>query len=487
MIQSTLPIVLGFFFVSIIFTIDLFTPLGVAVGTTYSLVILYTWLLPGRSTIYFTILCCILLILGWAQSDSMDGAGSWAGLNRISSLVVILAASFLVKIAKQSYQELELIRDSLEEQVKQRTEELKISEERARLMTEEISDYAIFLMNPLGRLETWNYGAQYLFGYTQKEILGKPFDLVFVKKDRQNQMPKQILEESIKHGTYQYEGWLFRNDNTTFWARMSVTVIHDRNEITGYTVVISDLTDQRAAVLEAKNRELEQFAYVVAHDLKAPLGSMATMIEFYKREYSEQLGKEESVYLESILKASNRMIGTVSQLLKFSIVGRDTKLTEVDCNALLEEVQSDLSPAIVKSGAILQVGNLPVVMGYPTELRLLFQNLISNAIKFTKKNSTPEIVISADQQNEYWKFSIKDNGIGIDKENFDKIFKPFHRLHSTEEYEGMGIGLSHCEKILKLHGGFIEVESKPAVGSTFSFWIPIQIIKKQTAKLQYTS
>lgn len=473
---------------SIIFAIDLFTPLGVAVGSIYALVILYTWLIPGKSTIYFTILCCILLILGWAQSENVDATSSWAGVNRICSLVIILASSFLVKITKQSYQELENIKSSLEDQVKQRTEELKRSEERARLMTEEISDYAIFLMNPLGHIETWNYGAQYLFGYTQKEILGKPFDLTFVKRDRQNHIPKQVLEESIKHNNYQQEGWLVRKDNTTFWARMSVTHIRDQSEVLmGYTVVISDLTDQRAAVLEAKNRELERFAYVVAHDLKAPLGSMATMIEFYKREFSQKLGKEESVYLDSMLKAGNRMIDTVSQLLKFSIVGRDTKLTEVDCNTLLEEVQCDISSAIIKSGAIIRVSNLPTIMGYKTELRLLFQNLISNAIKFTEKNITPEIVITAIDHNEFWKFSIKDNGIGIAKENFDTIFKPFHRLHSNEEYEGMGIGLSHCEKIMKLHGGFMEVESKPAAGSIFHFWIPIRMENKQTAKFEYDS
>src|SRR5215217_1333003 len=147
-------------------------------------------------------------------------------------------------------------------------------------------------------------------------------------------------------------------------------------------------------------------------------------------------------------------------------------MEQVDCNKTLQEVLADLGAAINQAKAEIQHHPLPVVSGYPTELKQLFQNLIINAVKFQKKGVSPEIKISVQKTKDSWQFEFKDNGIGIEKQHSEKIFNIFQRLHTRAEYEGSGIGLSHCKKIVELHKGEIWVESTFGEGSTFNFTLP---------------
>ena len=158
-------------------------------------------------------------------------------------------------------------------------------------------------------------------------------------------------------------------------------------------------------------------------------------------------------------------------LLEYSLLGKEVALTLVDCNEIVGHVLADLEDSIGASRALITVQQLPVLPGFPTELRLLFQNLIMNAIKFQKKDVVPVINISVESQETEWLFSVSDNGIGIDEKYNDKIFIIFQRLHNRSDYEGTGIGLAHCKKIVELHGGRIWVESKPGEGSSFRFTI----------------
>ena len=146
-------------------------------------------------------------------------------------------------------------------------------------------------------------------------------------------------------------------------------------------------------------------------------------------------------------------------------------MEQVDCNAILQEVLSDLGKVISESGAKIRATHLPVINGHPTGIKQLFQNLIVNGIKFSKKGTAPEIQIASERSNDSWKFSFKDNGIGIEQKHNEKIFAIFERLHSRKEYEGSGIGLAHCKKIVELHEGNIWVESAAGTGSTFYFTI----------------
>ena len=172
-----------------------------------------------------------------------------------------------------------------------------------------------------------------------------------------------------------------------------------------------------------------------------------------------------------IVHASERMRILIKDLLDYSRIGRQKQLAKIDCNAVINTVLADLDVAIRESGAAIRAENLPVIKGYNTEIKQLFQNLLTNALKFRKKDINPEIRISSKPIQGGYEFRVQDNGIGIPEEHNERIFVIFQRLHTRTEYEGSGIGLSHCKKIVELHGGRMWVKSKPGEGSIFHFTI----------------
>jgi signal transduction histidine kinase/ligand-binding sensor domain-containing protein len=224
--------------------------------------------------------------------------------------------------------------------------------------------------------------------------------------------------------------------------------------------------------LERKNKELEQFAYVASHDMQEPLRTTSSYVGLLQKQYSGRLDERADKYLTYIVQSSDRMKVLIKDLLDFSRIGVKSKTESVDCNSIIVDLRQDLEIAIQESGAQIKSCRLPIVTGYPTELKQLFQNLVVNAIKFRKPEQTPVINICAKQKQGSWHFSISDNGIGIDSKHSEKIFIIFQRLHSRNVYEGSGIGLAHCKKIVELHGGKIWVESELSKGSTFHFTIP---------------
>jgi signal transduction histidine kinase len=225
--------------------------------------------------------------------------------------------------------------------------------------------------------------------------------------------------------------------------------------------------------LKMKNRELEQFAYVASHDLQEPLRTTAGFVDLLQKQYKGKLDDKADKYLAFIADASTRMRVLIKDLLEFSRIGTKAELKTVDCNIILKNMLSDIDAAIQETNASVQFGEMPVLMGYPTEIKLLFQNLVVNAIKFRKKDTAPQINITVEQKKGFWQFAVNDNGIGMEKEHNERIFDIFQRLHTRIEYEGSGIGLSHCKKIVELHHGKIWVISNPGVGSTFYFTMPI--------------
>jgi signal transduction histidine kinase len=232
--------------------------------------------------------------------------------------------------------------------------------------------------------------------------------------------------------------------------------------------------EKRAAEMIIANKELEQFAYIASHDLREPIRTISNYMKVFEEDYFALLDENGRKYLNSVNFAAKRMSILIKSLLDFSRLGRNIKLTNIDCEVLINEVIADLETVIKTSNVKIEVTKMPTLNLYESEIRQVFQNLITNAIKFQNKTMQPEIIIRAEKIKDSWRFSVSDNGIGIATAHYERIFDIFQRLHSNEdEYEGYGIGLANCKKIVHLHQGEIWVESVPGKGSTFYFTIPI--------------
>lgn len=233
----------------------------------------------------------------------------------------------------------------------------------------------------------------------------------------------------------------------------------------------TDLERQQQALL-SKNKELEQFAYIASHDLQEPLRSVTSFSQLIDEEYRAQIGEEGGQYLDYLQEASKRMRNLIKGLLDYSRLGSEAQLVDVNTAEVLRAVRIDLSTAIAESKATITSGPLPILPAYETEFRQLLQNLLSNALKFRREDVAPEIRITATKHHDRWEFSVQDNGIGIAPEHQEKIFLIFQRLHNRSMYEGTGIGLANCRKIVELHGGTLRVVSERNQGSNFIFTIP---------------
>ncbi|MBW8832584.1 MAG: response regulator [Burkholderiales bacterium] len=226
------------------------------------------------------------------------------------------------------------------------------------------------------------------------------------------------------------------------------------------------------AALLRSNTELEQLAYVASHDMQEPLRMVASYLQIVAQRYKGQLDADADEFIGYAVDGAKRMQALINDLLAYSRVGTKARPFEpIDCNRVLDIALGNLTVAIAESGANVTRGPLPVLMGDPSQLLQLFQNLVSNAIKF-KRGASVTVRISAELAGDAWRLSVSDDGIGIAEEYFDRIFVLFQRLHGRGEYPGTGIGLAICKKIVERHGGEISVQSKVGVGSTFSFTIP---------------
>jgi light-regulated signal transduction histidine kinase (bacteriophytochrome) len=225
--------------------------------------------------------------------------------------------------------------------------------------------------------------------------------------------------------------------------------------------------------LSRANEELEQFAYVASHDLKAPLRGITSFSQLLERRAGEALDEECREYLGFIASGTARLHAIINDLLAYSRSGRAAlELGEVALDPLLDQVLQELSPAIAASAAQVTRTPLPVVSGDATLLSQLLRNLVDNALKYVPPGATPVVAVSAASEAEGWRLQVSDQGLGIAEAHRERIFQMFQRLHTAEEYPGTGMGLAICRKVAERHGGRLWVECPPSGGSVFCLWLP---------------
>ncbi len=248
---------------------------------------------------------------------------------------------------------------------------------------------------------------------------------------------------------------------------------HLEQEIAEHRATMDQL-QRKSRELARSNEELQQFAYIASHDLQEPLRAISGFTELLERRYRGRLDERADRYIDFIVDGTNQMQQIIQDLLAYSRV--QTKAHEfdlIDTNRALEQALRNLQVTIRDRGANVTVeGHLPEIFADGIQITQVFQNLIANALKFQRPGATPEIRVSAVREGSDWVFSVADNGIGIEARHIGRIFMLFQRLHAKGEYEGTGIGLAICKRIVERHGGSIAVRSTPGAGSTFSFTIP---------------
>jgi PAS domain S-box-containing protein len=303
------------------------------------------------------------------------------------------------------------------------------------------------------------------------------FEVVHNTKNHPENCPHaMLLKDGLEHSTELYE----KNLGGHFIVTASPIKDEDGN-ILGSIHVANDITARKKAEekvekhteeLAKSNAELEHFAYVASHDLREPLRMITSFLQLLERRYNDQLDEDANEFIGFAVDGAQRLNDMINDLLEYSrITSKKREFNQVNCDQVLKETLNNLKVQIDESNAIITNEPLPLILGDEVLISQLFQNIISNSIKY-RSQEPPQIRISVSIESDQHCFSIKDNGIGIEKKHLGRIFTIFQRLHTQEEYDGTGLGLAIVQKIVNEHSGKIWAESEVGKGTTFYFTIP---------------
>ncbi len=355
--------------------------------------------------------------------------------------------------------------------------------EAARLFMSAIdqSSESIFITDAHGAILYVNRNFEETSGYTREELLGQTPRLL--KSGKHPPSFYRHLWATLSRGqVYRSNMVNQRKDGSLYQEEAHIAPVRDAcGKIIGFVSVKTNITKYVKAQLALEttnqnlarsNAELEQFAYVASHDLQEPLRSVSSCLQLLKIRYAGRLDERADQFIAHAVAGSQRMRELIDDLLTLSRLDavQDT-LVATDSTAVFEAVRADLAHAIEESGAQLTCEALPPVNVAPQTLGQLFQNLIGNAIKFCG-GRPPVVRVRAQREGDEWVFAVSDQGIGIEPQHFERIFRLFQRLHTRDEFPGTGLGLAICQKIVERHGGRIWIDSQPGYGTTFFFTLP---------------
>lgn len=377
---------------------------------------------------------------------------------------------------------------------KENEEVLRQSEERYRLLVEQLMDYGIFMLDEKGRISSWNEGARRIKGYNADEIIGKYFSIFYPREDILDGKPARELEIARAVGKYEEEGWRLKKNGERFWANVLITAVYNsEGQLVGYSKVTRDLTEKKHTEqalkdsseryrilteslqktnkeLSKANEELEQFASIVSHDLQEPLRTIKSFLQLIDLKLGEQEYDNLQVYIGKSVNAANRMKSLIQNLLQYAQLNKSAPVyAYIQVDELIETALKNLQTAVDLSSATITIeAEIKTVWGDRIQLVQVLQNLLSNSLKFVDATA-PEIKLKCYESNGIPTFAVSDNGIGIAENDIHKIFEIFRRLNTKKEYPGTGIGLAICKKIVDRHQGRIWVESEKNKGTTFYF------------------
>jgi len=377
---------------------------------------------------------------------------------------------------------------------KELREALEESEAWRRLIIENVKDFAIFSMDAQGRVTLWNPGAEKVFGYSADEMLGQTPAVLYTPEDRAANVEENERITAAESGHAIDERWHLRKDGSRFFVSGAVVPLFDEHRmLRGFTKVARDIThrkqledelitarehleatvNERTARLRETIGELEAFSYSLSHDMRTPLRAMRSFSQLLSMKLAGKVDPEDTDHLKRIINAAERLDRLIQDVLSYNRLARGSiQLERVDLEGLIVEIIRE-HPSLDPGRAEVKIESpLLPVLGHEASLSQCISNLLTNAAKFVAPGAFPRIRVWTESLNSHVRLWVEDNGIGIPKEDQERIFGMFQRLHGQEEYEGTGIGLAIVHKAVERMGGHAGVESVPGQGSRF--WVQLQ-------------
>ncbi|HSP03044.1 MAG TPA: ATP-binding protein [Acidimicrobiales bacterium] len=354
------------------------------------------------------------------------------------------------------------------------------------------TEQAVVSVDLDGVVTSWNLGAQALYGWTADDILGRSYDVVLPE----GASSTAVIDRIVAGGTVRaIDAPRVRRDGSIVMVGETTAPVRDADgSVVGMAMIARDVTerleteellehyrrelDLRNQHLERSNTDLAQFAYVASHDLSEPLRAVAGMVGLLARRYQGRLDDDADEFIDFAVDGCERMRTMISDLLDYSRAGRtELAVDDVDLGALVDRAVEALGSQVEEAGAVVVHHGLPTVQGDRTQLVRVVQNLLSNAVKFRRPGQPVRVEVSARRLggDDGWRIEVADDGIGIEEQYRERIFRMFQRLHTADQHPGTGIGLSISERIVAQHGGSIGVGSNDRGGSTFWFTLPDRI------------